>query len=79
MRISYDISQLEKIIENIYCLTGVSLLILDADRNCLASRENKYDYCARLQEIESKERCVQCDVLLLDKCTKTLKLDLNSN
>ena len=75
MRISYDISQLEKIIENIYCLTGVSLLILDADRKCLASRENKYDYCARLQEIESKERCAQCDVLLLDKCTKTLKLE----
>lgn len=74
----YNKEQLTHIIEDIFVLTGISVEILDADYNSIATNTKKQKYCSLLQtsEIERKH-CVHCDKKILNRCRTTKKLEFH--
>ncbi len=74
MKISYNIPMLEQMLKDIHRLTGVSVSLLDADCKRLVSCTGE-DYCARLQREGGSKECARCDLLLLERCAKSLRLE----
>ncbi|MBR3967317.1 MAG: PocR ligand-binding domain-containing protein [Clostridia bacterium] len=74
MIIKYNTVLLNRIIKNIYDLTGVSISVLDTKYNLLANCKKAYDYCSVLQKTE-RLHCRECDMKILEKCRNSMKLE----
>jgi AraC-like DNA-binding protein len=76
MIIQYNAKQLNRIINNIFVLTGISISILDSNHNVLASCSKKQDFCSLSQTFDDKKMlCSQCDQKILKLCESTKKLE----
>ena len=75
MLITYNQEKLQRIIEDIFILTGISISILDTKYN-LISTTQKQEFCSLLHDIESEsQQCASCDSILLGKCSSSGKLE----
>lgn len=74
MIIKYNTKLLNRIIKNIYDLTGITISVLDTKYNVLAKCKTVQDYCTVLQKTESL-RCRECDMIILEKCRVSKKLE----
>jgi AraC-like DNA-binding protein len=76
MIIQYNAEQLNRIIKNIFVLTGISISILDSNYNVLANCSKKQDFCSLLQTFDDKKMlCSQCDQKILKLCESTKKME----
>lgn len=76
MVIQYNKEQLNRIIQNIFTLTGVSIVLLDTEYHLLASCTKEQDYCSLLQTVEKEQSlCWQCDQKILNRCRETKTLE----
>lgn len=76
MIVKYQKEQLERIIKDIFILTGISIKILDADYNDITTNTKKQKYCSLLQKLEIERKyCNQCDKRILTRCRSTKKLE----
>ena len=76
MIIKYNAEQLNRIINNIFVLTGISISILDSNYNVLANCSKEQDFCSLSQNFDNKKKlCSQCDQELLKQCRSTKKLE----
>ena len=79
VNIRYNIKALEHIIEDLACLTGVSIAFLDTDFNCLSMCAKKDDYCSVLQnKVLPEDYCKKCDMKLLKRCKQSRKLETHT-
>ena len=68
MIVKYQKEQLERIIKDIFILTGISIKILDADYNDITTNTKKQKYCSLLQKLEIERKyCNQCDKRILTR------------
>lgn len=74
MIIKYNTEQLNRIIKNIYDLTGIAISVLDTKYNVLTKCKTVQDYCSVLQKKE-KLHCCECDMILLEKCRASKELE----
>lgn len=78
MIIHYGRRCLKDLIKDIFDLTGISISVLDVDRNVQANCSRSKDYCTQLQSIEGEDDlCFQCDKKILDRCRQTKKLEFH--
>lgn len=76
MIIKYNTEQLNRIIKNIYDLTGITISILDTKYNVLAKCKMFQDYCSVLQKTETERfHCRECDMIILEKCRTSKELE----
>ena len=76
MVIEYNIEYINRIIKDISALAGISINLLDANYNILASCRNTQKYCDTLHSIERERiQCNQCDKKILKKCRQSKKLE----
>ena len=76
MIIQYDREQLNRMIQNLFALTGISMSVLDADYGILAHCSHPGDFCTLLQGVDAEnESCKKCDQMILKKCNRTGKLE----
>lgn len=76
MIIQYNAEQLNRIIKNIFVLTGISISILDSNYNVLANCSKEQDFCSLSQTFDDKKMlCSQCDQKILKLCESTKKLE----
>ena len=55
MIIQYNAEQLNRIIKNIFVLTGISISILDSNYNVLANCSKEQDFCSLSQTFDDKK------------------------
>jgi len=77
LKISYDISLIEQILDDLNRLTGVSFSFLDNEKRRVFSNGSNDDFCSFLQNnsTSSNSLCRKADKALLDACEKSLKLE----
>lgn len=76
MFIRYDIPRLGVLIENLFTLTGVSLSVLDTQYRTLVHCAHPDDFCSLLQRTgDAGEGCKKCDSYILEKCSRSGKLE----
>lgn len=76
MIIQYNAEQLNRIINNIFVLTGISISILDSNYNVLANCSKEQDFCSLSQTFDDKKSlCSQCDQKILKLCESTKKME----
>lgn len=76
MLIKYDREALNRLIKNIFDLTGVSIAVLDKDYNTVARCSLPMDYCQILQSIDGEKKlCLQCDKKILEGCRRSKRLE----
>ena len=76
MIIKYDTDQLNRIIKNIFELTGISISVLNTKYDVLTRILRNDDYCSFLQSIERERlHCRKCDMEILEKCRISQKLE----
>ena len=76
MVIEYNIEYINRIIEDISVLTGISINLLDTDYNIITTCSKTQKYCDTLQSIDNgKMYCAQCDRKILDKCRQSKKME----
>ena len=76
MIIQYNAKQLNRIINNIFVLTGISISILDSNYNVLANCSKEQDFCSLSQTFDDKKTlCSQCDQKILKLCESTKKME----
>lgn len=76
MIIQYNAEQLNRIIKNIFVLTGISISILDSNYNVLANCSKEQDFCSLSQTFDDKKTlCSQCDQKILKLCESTKKME----
>lgn len=74
MIIKYNKEELSRIIQNISTLTGISISVLDNNRNVLANCSSGCDFCSVLQKNDAEHSlCAKSDKIILNLCAKTLK------
>lgn len=75
MIIKYNTEQLDRIIKNIYNLTGISISVLDTKYNILARCTPDQNFCSLLQSIAAERmKCRRCDNEILKKCRSSRKM-----
>lgn len=76
MIMKYDTECLNRLIKNIFDITGISISILDTEHHVLANFSRKYDFCSLLQTVKKEGAlCQQCDNKILEKCLSAKKLE----
>ena len=76
MIIKYNTEQLNRIIKNIYDITGITISVLDTKYNVLAKCKTSQDYCSVLQKTETARlHCHECDMTILKKCSVSKELE----
>ena len=76
MIVKYDTEKLNKLINDLSNLLGISMNFLDRDFNPLTECKSKDGFCATLQSTKKgKELCVSSDSVILSKCSKSLKFE----
>lgn len=76
MIVKYDTDKLNKLINDLSNLLGISMSFLDREFNALTEHKSKEGFCATIQSSKKgKELCVLSDAAILGKCTKTLKFE----
>ena len=74
--IKYNIELLNRIIKNIFNLTGITISVLDTKYNILAKYAYDNDYCSVLHETKTETfRCRECDNIILKKCKDSKELE----
>ena len=76
MIIQYDKEQLNRLIKNLFDITGISMSVLDADYKPLAHCAHPDDFCTLLQSVDTENKnCIKCDKKILQKCSRSGKLE----
>ena len=76
MIVKYDTEKLNKLINDLSNLLGISMSFLDRDFNPLTERKSKEGFCSIIQSTKKgKELCVSSDSVILGKCSKSLKFE----
>lgn len=75
MEIRYDAERLERILQGLSALTGLSLGFWDERGKYLCGCSRPEDFCSRMQRQEGKEQCARCDARLVEKCKKSGRLE----
>lgn len=75
MKIHYDLDKLRTILQDLSVLTGISMTVLDANRQPLIRNVPELDYCAAIQKQNGPEPCRCSDDALLDRCEKSRTLE----
>lgn len=68
MKIKYDVSKLQKLMEDITILTGISVSFIDTERNYLSYCGNNHVFCETFQQGDNAIGCHCDDDLLYQKC-----------
>lgn len=67
--LSFDSEQLNRLITNLYTLTGIRVNVLDTNGNKLYVHNNAKPFCRLMNaDPEGHSRCLECDRRALDKC-----------
>lgn len=73
MYIEYDISRLEKLLNDFYNVTGLSIGVYNAEYKSVTNIDNaKQKFCRIIQE-DNPQACIDSDDYLLKNCAKTKK------
>ena len=76
MIVKYDTDKLNKLINDLSNLLGISMSFLDREFNALTECKSQDGFCATLQSSKKgKELCNLSDSAILGKCSKTLKFE----
>ena len=76
MIVKYDTEKLNKLINDLSNLLGISMSFLDRDFNPLTECKSKDGFCSVIQSTKKgKELCVSSDAVILSKCSKSLKFE----
>ena len=80
MKIKYNIEIIKKIIGDLEKLTGMTMNFLDSERNAIYKNIETNDYCSVLQKnnCKSNDLCRECDDKILQKCSKSKKLEYHN-
>ena len=70
MYFEYDISRLEKLLNDFYDVTGLSIGVYDSEYKSVTNNNTRQEFCRILQENDN-EKCMNSDEELLTKCAKT--------
>lgn len=68
MKIKYDIPKLQKILEDLTNLTGISMSFMDTTRNYLCYCANNHMFCETFQQGDNAIGCHCDDDILYQKC-----------
>lgn len=72
MKIKYDTNKLERIINDISVLTGVSIAFLDAEFKHICGRKSENDFCVAIQSVSGNiAKCSRSDDIILARCQKS--------
>ena len=75
MQIHYDLKKLQQILQDLSVLTGISIAVLDAQRQPLTRNAPALDYCTAIQAQYGLAPCRCSDDALLDRCEKSRTLE----
>lgn len=77
MIVKFNNKELLKILNSIFTITGISVTVIDIDRNEVKGVGNKDSYCEHLANFlgEARTLCYECDTALLEKCRKSKKME----
>lgn len=75
MKVRYNLERLQRILSDLSILTGISLSVLDADRNRLTGCAHENDYCTAIQQRGDLEKCRHCDMSLMDRCVQSRQVE----
>ena len=78
MQIHYDLKKLQRILQDLSILTGISMTVLDANKEPLIHNTPKLDYCTAIQEQNGLEPCRYSDHALLERCEKSRALETHT-
>lgn len=72
--IHYDTEELNRLIKNIFDLTGVSISVLDSEYRLITNCSLPIDYCRFLQKTDGEQKkCEKSDIDILDRCKMSKK------
>ena len=76
MHVRYHVEELEKMIEHLIHLLGISIVVFDRDMHVLACKSAKDDYCSALQEsLGLQEVCHRSDYEIVQRCKESMKTE----
>ena len=76
MIIQYHIDALNRLIKDIFDITGISISVLDTEQNVLGNCSKEDDFCSLLQSLNGeKQLCRECDNHILNKCSQSNRLE----
>lgn len=76
MIIQYRVEELSRLIQDISEITGISICVLDTQRNTLVRCSKEGDFCSLLQSLHGQEQlCKECDSRILTKCSQCKRLE----
>lgn len=76
MEIKYNLTKLQKIIDDFSHLTNVRMNFCDSEGRILTKLRYKNDYCTMLQKkSENLEKCKRSDHEILERCKKSHKIE----
>lgn len=77
MIIRFNNKELLKILESIFTITGISITVIDVDRNEVKGVGYEDSYCDHLVNFlgEGGTLCYDCDTALLERCRKSKKME----
>ena len=74
--IKYNIELLNRILKNIFNLTGIAISVLDTKHKVLTRCAREHDYCSVLHKTTAANLyCRKCDEIILKKCAVSMKLE----
>lgn len=74
MIIRYNTEELNRLIKNVFDLTGISISVLDSEYRLVTNCSPSFDYCRFLQKIGDEQKmCENSDCIILDKCKASKK------
>lgn len=78
MLIDYNVDKLKNTLKDFYNVTGVVIQLLKDDFSHFDFDVLKNDFCLSIQESkEGKTACHNCDIMLLEKCRQTKKVQMH--
>ena len=77
MVVKFDNKELSRIVKSIFKITGISITVIDTDRNEVRGCGLKDSYCDKLAVYLEQGRsiCYNCDTELLEKCKRSKKIE----
>ncbi len=76
MIIQYRVEELSRLIQDISEITGISICVLDTQRNTLVRYSKEGDFCSLLQSLPGQvQLCRECDSRILTKCSQSKHLE----
>lgn len=76
MELKFNEPELKRAINDFYNATGINIVLVDVNHNCLSGIIPPNNFCTCIQQNpEARKKCEKSDIALMEKCKKSRKIE----